>query len=765
MRHSRIFTVVFINFFLLLLPIRIAMGCGPELFFDGYSFINPNIIDQESTFAPYFFDFKDFYEHFEKAKEVQIKGNLEEWKDIFCDQIPIKAIGDIVYNASLSDIKLLKTAINNKKYPLSPRLKINPFARHLKSNKCINTVDYLIFAKECEPHVSYYDNWGGTAKRDTFRMQELIEKGLKEFRQTKSNYIKQRYAYQLIRLAHYKKNYAQTLELYDYLHPKYDPVESILKYWIMGHRAGALMKRGEKVKASYLFSLVFENCPSKRESAYRSFNITSEEEWEEALLLCQDNRERSTLYAIRASSESSRAAEEMEKIYTLYPESPNLELLLVKEIKKLERDLLGSEFNDKRRQNKQFFGFPRKKRGDYVISLHHFVKKCVEESKVRKLPLWKLADGYLEFLAGDFYAADKTFSKIEKEIAADTKNPVLLEQLKVFRLALKINTYEEIDNEDEKEIAEIILDEPLYKKYKDFPDFLNDRLSFVYKTQGNPGKAFRVKHPINALKPNPQMDIIDDLLAVCRKVEFSKYERALITKKDGTTIESDLMDMKGTIFMAMGQNEAALEVFKRIPRAEWDKYQFNPFIERLEPCIECPLPDSSAYLNKPEIIEKIFELEYKAKSDFENGATYYYQLGTAYFNMSYFGHSWMVTDYYRSGSNWDYDKDRIFPDYFYPFGNRENQDLSLALEYFEKARVTARDFDLAAKASFMAARCELNQYFVSEGIRYNSYGNKIPEIPVEYRRYYQLLKENYSQSSFYEEIIEECKFFAAYARR
>lgn len=760
MKHSRIFIIVFINFLLVLSPVRIAVGCGPQLFFDGYSFINPKIIDQESAFAPYFYYFKDFYEHFENVKEIQSRSNLEEWKAIFCDQASEKELAAIIYQAPLSDMKLLKTAANNKKYPLSARLKTNTFARHLREHKCHSTINYLIFAKECEPHVGYLDPWSD-AKRNISQMQNLINRGKKEFLSSKSNYIKMRYAYQIIRLAHYQKDYQQTLDLYDYLLPKFDPVESIINYWILGHRAGAMMSQGANVEASYLFSLIFENCPSKRESAYRSFKITSEEEWQEALLLCQDDRERATLYAIRASSESSRAAEEMENIYQLFPESPNLDLLLLKEIKKLEKDLLGLGFNDSKRQNKQFFGVPRKERGDLIISLHRFVKKCIQENKVKQIQLWKLADGYLEFLAGDFYAADKTFSKIEKEI----KLPLLKEQLKVFRLALEINTIEDIDDEDEKEIAAIILDNPLYKKYKDFPDFLNDRISYVYKNQGNPGKAFRVKHSISSLKPNPQLAIVDDLLEVCRKEDPSKFERALITKKDGTTIESDLMDMKGTHFMATGKIEAAFDVFKRIPRNDWDNHQFNPFVERLGSCIECPLPDSSAYYNKVEIIEKIFELEYKAKSDFENGSSYYYQLGVAYFNMSYFGHSWKVMDYFRSGANWTYDKDGIFSDYSAPFGNRENHDLTLALQYFEKARTTTRNPELAARASFMAARCQLQSLFVSKGYKYNNYRNQIPEIPVDYQKYYRLLNNTYYQTDFYQEIIKECKFFAAYARQ
>ena len=177
------------------------------------------------------------------------------------------------------------------------------------------------------------------------------------------------------------------------------------------------------------------------------------------------------------------------------------------------------------------------------------------------------------------------------------------------------------------------------------------------------------------------------------------------------------------------------------------------------------MPDSIEYFNKVEIIQKIFELEYKAKSDFEHGSEYYYQLGTAFYNMSYFGHAWQVTDFFRSGSSWSYDKDQVFPDYYFPFGNLENQDCTKALEYFEKARATTKDYELGAKAAFMAARCEQRMYYISEDCTYNGYNNAIPFFPPAYNRYFKLLKESYSETDFYQNIIEECKFFEAYTRR
>jgi hypothetical protein len=278
-------------------------------------------------------------------------------------------------------MKVLRTSIQNEKYPLSPQLQDNSFARHLKQHKCIETIDYLIFAKHCEPYVIHSDPWE-SSQRDTFAMQSLIDEGLDVFLKIKSNYIRLRYAYQLVRMAHYKKNYRQVLELYDYLMPKTDPVESILKYWILGHKAGALKSLGNRVEAAYLFSQIFDHCPSKRESAFRSFYIHSDEEWDQCLEMCQSDREKAALYALRANAKNSIAAEAMEKIYELDPTNEHLEILLVKEIRELERDLLGLKFNDKAKQNLQFHNLPRKSAGQYLVSLQAFVLKCIDEKKV-----------------------------------------------------------------------------------------------------------------------------------------------------------------------------------------------------------------------------------------------------------------------------------------------------------------------------------------------------------------------------------------------
>ncbi|MEM9820874.1 MAG: hypothetical protein AAF985_07370, partial [Bacteroidota bacterium] len=242
-------------------------------------------------------------------------------------------------------------------------------------------------------------------------------------------------------------------------------------------------------------------------------------------------------------------------------------------------------------------------------------------------------------------------------------------------------------------------------------------------------------------------------------------ERALTSNSDGQSMENDLLDMRGNLLFSQDKLEAALESFKQIPRTEWDKYQFNPFVDQIVDCIHCPLPDTIEYFNKVEIIEKIFELEYQSKADFRNSARYFYQLGTAFYNLSYFGHSWNAFDYFRSGTNWEHRKLGIFDHWFFPYGNREHHDCTKALFYFDKARELAKDPELAARATFMAAKCEQNNYFVSKDCDYSYYSRQMPQLPLGYQKNYQRLKNNYADTRFYQEAVTKCRYFAAFASK
>jgi len=746
--------ILIVSSLLMYFPLIRAQSCISRPPFSAYTFVNPNIIDANTAGALQLIDLEGLEEYYEKKGNLQIRSNVEEWYERYCE-IPTKPdIGFLIYQASIEDLEQLRSAIRSPSLRLSIRTSDNSFAQYLHENKCLETVEYLIFAKTCEPYVTRKSAWQSESRAQSV-MLDLISQGEKELKRTKSHYIRLRYAYQIIRLAHYSKQYELALELHDKLTPAIKNDPSIIEDWIRGHRAGALMAMGDTVMASYLFSRVFERSPAKRNSAYQSFRIKTDEQWQRCLYLCKNDKEKATLYAIRGSFPDSKLLIEMKNIYAHDPASHYLSLFLLREMRKLEKHLLGVSFNDKRDRNKRYHGIPSREAGSKLVSLQQFVTQVLKEGLVPEPGLWWLADGYLAVLSGNYYDARKSFDKAEQEVGKG----ILKEQLDVFRLVLQIVAYQKISDEIEEEVGSIMQFNKYYRRYEDFTDFIDDKLTQLYLQNGNPGKAFMMQYPFSYLKPNPKSELIEDLINVCREPERTLLEQNMVAAGDSTILE-DLLDLKATYLMSINRHEAALATYKLIKRVDWDNYGiYAPFKARMGECVSCPLPASALPLNKGQILERILELEYSAKAGTVDVGKAYFDIGTALYNMTYFGHSWRAADYFRSGvslrTEYLKDGDNITPHSRYPYGNVENLDCSQARFYFEKARLATDSVELAAQATFMAAKCERNEYYI----------NRWQPDAVQTFDNFQILVENYYRTEFFQRMMKECLYLNAYANR
>ncbi|MEM1215536.1 MAG: hypothetical protein AAGJ82_07625, partial [Bacteroidota bacterium] len=667
----------------LLLPYALTSDCGMggEQKFYGYTFINPEITEFDQDLAPFFLDFTTIHENFfATQKQLNHNGNAEEWRARFCENATLKDIKYLVYEASRFQLEDLRSAMGNSNVNARQRRGImadNSWARYLLRHQCRETVDYLIFAKRCEPYVTLPKNSWESRKIDVPAMRQLIKVAGERFLRLGSDYIKLRYAYQAIRLAHYVKDYELTLELVQYYLPKIDNDPSILEYWIMGHEAGALQALGRRPEAAYRYAKIFDKCPSKRESAFRSFRIETDEEWTAALNLCRSDHERASLYVLRANSSSAHLIQELENIYAYDPQHHALEMLMVKEMQHLERDLLGEEFNPKRSQNQRRHNIPRANAGERVIELQQLIRQWLREGQLPEPTLWKLALGYLEVLAGDFYYAERTFADVDDLLTRKQKS--LREQLDIFRLVLRILTIDEADTDAERELANMGNDYDFYAEYPDFSKMITDKLRILYREQGSGAKAYLMEYSLAQLKAKPDLDIIDELVAICRKPNRTIFEQRLVEYQDGSTIEYELLDAKAAFLMGQGSLETALRVMKEIPDLEWDNYgQFNPFVRRFKDCVRCPLPDTVTTYNRGQLIEEMLEIEFEARAatSADVAASYYFDLGEAFYNITYFGNSWKATDIFRSGRSaeraFKNKGQTVFAHPGLPLGNREN---------------------------------------------------------------------------------------------
>jgi hypothetical protein len=711
-------------FFLYSLPIFSACQFKSQNL-NYFPLIQSFIVNPTAPASPYFTSFKDIYLKFGKQTILQPNENINEWYDRFCEVAPLSDIEWLIYQSDLSDIQELKNAVIQNT-GLITYLRTNKFARHLVKNKCLETIEYLLFAKKCEPFVTADKDVWQTKKPDIQNMEVLIQEGTKEFLTIESHYIRLRMAYQIIRLAHYSGQYSKVKYLYNYFIPKINHAPSTIQYWIEGHYAGALKALGERAKAAYFYARVFHHCPAKRESAFLSFEVRTDYDWLNALSLCENDQERTALYALRASFRNSRAVDEMIDIYSLHPKSNYLESILIQEIEKQEK----------------------KPVVEYIKKLDTFVKQVIDEKKVAHLEIWLLALGYLKYLNNDYFEAKLAFNAVSDY----TQSKALLEQIAIFNMAIEIKEWEKINEEVAQRIWEFQSENEVFNRYPTLQSLLSKQVFQNLKNHGNPGLAVLYKFGLNAVKVNPSEEVIRDIKELAKKENINPFEKSLMVLSKNQ-FNTEIQALYATWLMTLNEWEAAEKAWQEIPLADIELFgKSNPFVERLNECVHCPVKSNERQLTKPQIVAEMLKLQYDIKANRTESPQYYYKMGLGLYNMSYFGYAWNMLDYFRSGSSLKAERlensSDILKHPLYPNGNRENIDLSKALGYFEKAITLSTDKELSARATFMAARCEQKMSHVTKT------ANKI--------KYFALLNTKYKDTQYYDKVIESCKYFKYY---
>jgi hypothetical protein len=748
--------VVLISTMFLILPIRIGKSdCG----IGGragkiYSFVNADIMQMQSDYAPYLMGYGVIGDYYRlESRFPESDDNIGEWRGRFCD-IPDSAdIDYVIYEATQDELADLREATSTrfKNKEIYYQLEKNTFAQVIKQNGCTDVVDYLLFAKSVEKYCVKGDEWSETPK-DVAQMFFWINQGRQQFKNTKSPFLKLRYAYQMVRLAHYAKDYQAVLRIYDDVMPKTEKINSIINYWILAHKAGALKSLGKKAEAAYLFAVVFRYSPSKRRQAFESFSVTTENEWQLCLNYCRDNRERAALYAIRASYDKAHALEDMVSLYNLDPTNEHLEMLLIRETLRLEKVLIG---HNVRRQ--RYAPEVVAKNKQYCALFRDYVKKIADAKAVKNVALWRTTEGYLTLLVGNWRESLRTFQKARTIV----NNDVLEEQLNAFELAARIIGLQGTDEGMDSEIAALRKTDA-YLSDPDFDNLFQEKMGSIYKANGNTGIAFLCDYQLPHLEKNPKLDLINNLIALCQKPTKSLFERELLMSGGNKTIESQLWNIKGRYHLARFEMEAANEAFKNVPEAEQGK-KYTPFVDKIKDCVNCVQSDT-VLVTRAEFAQKMLDLEYQARMNMSNSSDAFFKLGLGYYNMTYFGNSSGLADYYRSGISWRYlnSGNNAYPLSNFPLGNAEMTDVSLALQYFEKARQLTQDRELQARCAFWCAKCEQNMFFTDKMSDYNVGGKNVPSVPRQYRRYFKLLNEYYADTQFYKQAQTECKYFQFY---
>lgn len=707
---------MFLKTFLIILILNIhAFSCA-----GGWDFNQKEFIFLEKRDAPFSNISEDIkapeiyntiiWRYEEKNKEQ----NLLEWQKEFNDKFSKEQIEKFLYKRE--NLELIK-------------------------NKEI--VDYINFVKTQEEYVIgnryyYFEKKKETKNKDEI-YKELINQATNKIQTINSSYLKLRYFYLALRLAHFKKqNPLDIYEKYSYL--LNNDKQTIVKDWITALYAGALIKNQNIVPGIYEFTKLFDKDKINWHLSYYNFHhLKTNEQWEELLKMAKNSDEKAKFYALRTLNYKSNTLEELDNIYKIDKNSKWFDFILY-------RKLLDTQhFFDQNPQFQKIFPFKK-----YISYLKDIQKD--------DMYLIELSLAYFNLYEKDFNEA----SKYEKILLENYPNAhevktfsyiLYLEQLKTIDLKTENEIYEKMQNlTKDEDISTSIHDytfvvlEKLYEKKGDkFKAFLSKNINYLYEATFTLPLLIEFE---NFMKNKKASNIEEHFAKRYLKQQMIKESNNKIVLND------NLLDAKTKLFINNLEFKKALETNSKYLDKKLDFNPFNSYIRgnNREGKNNYTLKE---FLNKLLEIQNI--LEKNPTSTMDN-----YLYANALYNLSYFGNSNIITTIHRS---------------VYSFNDltQQNQKLTLSEEHYLKALNNSNKKEFKAKIVYMLSKVELAKYDVKFAEKskdyYNnnlsrfylnrSWGYKNEEIYTnyvknDYGKYFDMLKNNYENSNYYKEVLQEC---------
>ncbi|MDX4049816.1 hypothetical protein Q6A83_03390 [Aliarcobacter skirrowii] len=631
------------------------------------------------------------------------KENLKEWQVALENRFSIKELEDIIYKN------------RNQELILDEEFQ-----------------EYLKFIKEQEYCVTYnpYIN------QDFTYCKDFIPIALNKIDNTKNSFLKQRYFYIALRLSHYKDSTKNSLDIYNKYSYLLNNSNSIVKDWIQGLYAGALVKNNEIAKGVYEFTKLFENSINSHLSFYNFKYITSEEYFNELLSYAKDDSEKTKMYAIRALNYNSNVLEEMKNIYNIDKNSKWLDFLIFRELLKSQtlHNTYGSAYKDYENENSEYIYFLKNidKDDRYLVdlSLVHFniyFKKYEESKKI------------LDRLLVEFP------NKHELEVASYI---LYLNSLKSIDSSIEDEIYKRVShfNENEFDIYKYTLNtlSNLYKNQnQDFEKYLSDNFYYIeYKDLD--------------LENFKKFEIFLETKQETKLREFLQTR----FKKMVTANKSSFDFAKITVLINNLKFKEALDTNFEI--LDKTKVEFNPFNGLIR-------GNNRSGKKEPFTIREFLQRVIKIENELEknpNSVMDNFLFANSLYNLSHFGNINRVTTVYRSN-------------YLVHTPKLQEQKLNLAINYYEKALENSKDIELNAKITYLIAKTKLALFDLNydkypqednwwkKNSVYNYGSDEFYEKFLENSgsRYFNILQNNFKDTRYYNELIQECGDFKTYINR
>lgn len=787
-----------VSFFLISFPQNI-IGCGDSIDpYDYYtSFFHQNLPDAKGYRPFYYTGFNFLFDANEPADATDLLA--KEWAD-YCGAPVTPADAKVFVNKfTRKDINSLYINIENKQPGAIPdSVTRNRMAKYFIKSRNLEGLGYILYAKQVEPYVlGYSDSWEN-ADRDSAKMAKLIKNGLQLLGASKDDFFKLKYSYQLVRLAHYSGRYNDAIQFYDEFIPKNNTI-SVLQPLSLALKGGALFKTGNTKEAAYLFSRAFSSSTAKRVSNYLGFkwSINSKTERKDYLAFCKTDEEKADMLSLFAMGSIDNELATMKEIYQLDPGCEQLEVLAVREINKIEENYFSPTLQ-KVKGGSSFYFFWEKNTTDSLVTeagkeareLIAFLSEAGNNKTIKNRALFETGAAYTAYMIKDYTVAKKHLEAAAKmNLSQKVKD-----QWALTNILVSINENESMGSAFEEQLLpsllwldgkvkeEMTISAGFYEIgqwKKIYRDLLSEILAKRYHQAGEYhkeafciGAADLIKYPladysyykgVDFMRNNLESKDVEKLYVLLNNKQRNNFEEFLI--KNNSINQSLVAEFAGTAYLREYNYSKAIQWFKKAPDKQFLIIKKNPFID-LKYDREEQLPVESKFrTNKLAFAETMLQLLQQAAADTINAGKYYYKIALGMYNMTYYGHTWELVQYSRSGSD-----GYAIPTNATAF-QKEYYGCFSALAYFEKAMTASVDKNFKAKCLFMMARCSQKQV---PRPNYNDFSYNWDQLEAaqniywprfKKNRYFPQLVKEYGNTPFYKEAYNSCSFLRDFVRK
>lgn len=667
------------------------------------------------------FDYSVHSFYYENIIETQ--ENIDLWFQFCHKKVSKEAIEEAVYTIPF--------------YEFNETSK-NKMIQYLYKIKDIETIEYLKFAKSCEPfNRKYKDPWEKSESREIKKREEVIQIANKRIKEVKNTSLKKRYAFLAIRLQHYNKNKKEIIRLFNTYIAK-ESKKDILYYWSLYFRTKA---ENNDALQSYYAAQVFTNSAEKRSTIFDDFNFKIPEK--EILKHAKNNKEKANIYVVRGINKYAKALDYLQKIAKIDLENKFLPFLMLREINKLEDWILTPYFSlynpalsETKADERHNDSFSYKAIQDRIQKDRLYAKKVLTfletlPSTIKNERVWQVFKIQLQYLTANYNGALKGITFLETRLDKDSSIYSQIERTKALStIALQTEGKKRITDE----IEQVILKN---KKNKKFVFALGRLLEYggnkvdaaliyagltteregyypdtvvSWKSKKNKKYSYR-DYFSNYFEYINVMYSLEEVEEIIAKIQKNSTKTDSFSLWKYGYIKNDipkLYDLVGTMCIRRNQLHKALTYFNKLEDTYWDKTAYlwgkvddkgkrdfqNPFY-KLNYTHRFIKEKENFKLNKKTVTARLIEYLEKVKT-VKNKDYYYFLIANCYYNMTYYGNAWMMRRFGMSA----YDTEP------YPEDEPEFMRAILAKKYYNLALKNATNDDFKILCLKMIFKCE-----------------------------------------------------------